>query len=34
MTALGWPERSLGLIKDMARELERIGDGSKGVYTA
>ena len=30
MAALGWRERSLGLIEDMARELERIEGGSNG----
>jgi hypothetical protein len=33
MTALGWPERSLGSIENMARELERIECGSNGVCT-
>jgi hypothetical protein len=33
MAALGWPARSLGLIEDMARELERIEGGSNGVRT-
>jgi hypothetical protein len=33
MAALGWPERSLGLIEEMARDLERIETGSNGVCT-
>jgi hypothetical protein len=33
MAALGWPERSLGLIEEMAGDLERIEAGSNGVCT-
>jgi hypothetical protein len=33
LSALGRAERSLGLIEDMARELERIEGGSNGVCT-
>jgi hypothetical protein len=33
MAALGGPERSLGLIEEMAGDLERIGAGSNGVCT-
>jgi hypothetical protein len=33
MAALGGPERRLGLIEEMAGDLERIGAGSNGVCT-